>query len=172
MNLNSLNIEIYKLDLQEEIKLVLQKHWFFLFWIFVKFLILISFVVFVSVINSHFFLVSQIIINIFIVIYILFCFLFLYILLIEYLLNMIIITNKKIIYFKKVNFFKYEIVNYDFSFIEEIWWKIKWMFSNILNFWIIYIKLNNLNTQINFNYIKDVFNKVNLILNIIKENKI
>jgi hypothetical protein len=172
MNLNQLNIEIYNLEPQEEIKLILHKHWFFLFWIFIKFFGFLFFILIINLINFYFFLVSQVIINIFTIIYTLFCLLFLYILIIEYLLNNIVITNKKLIFLKKINFLKYEIINHKFLVIEEIWWKMKWIFANILNFWTICIKLNEQKIQINFNYITDVFNKVNLILNIIKENKI
>ncbi|MBP8016415.1 hypothetical protein KAZ01_00260 [Candidatus Gracilibacteria bacterium] len=165
------SIKLNNLEPGEEIKLVLQRHWICLVYIFLFFIVLVIITGFIYSFKDSFSLISPTAFNIILIIFISTFSLFIYIQFIDYELNLFIITNKRIIFLKKSTFLNRHISECFFEKVQEINAKTVGVLSNGLKFGIITIHTVNKESDFEMLYLPDVFDSARAISNIINENK-
>ncbi len=118
----------------EEVKLVLQRHWIVLFYIWWYFAFLIISLIFMVFYANKIPVVGQYV-NIVLVIYTAVFMLFIYINWMRYELDLYIITTKRIIWLDEVSFLNRHVSECLLDKVQEVNWKTTWLLSNLLNYW-------------------------------------
>lgn len=148
----------------EKILMVLKRHWiayvivwlYFVAWLFIT-IVLFSIPGFIP--SSY--------------IYIILCVfwmvwaLFLYVQWLNHELDMFVITDNRIIWVEQVTFLNRNVTECNLWQVQEVNSKTKWLFSNILNFWTIYIQTAWNATNLKMDLVEDSIVKSREILNMV-----
>ncbi|MDD2566023.1 MAG: PH domain-containing protein [Candidatus Gracilibacteria bacterium] len=170
MSSNIQDLKIKNLQPGEEVKIVLQRHWFaligtfgYLFFLALSVLIMIYFGSSIPLIGP--------IINIVLVVYISVFLLFIYINWMRYELDLYIVTTKRIIGLEEVSFLNRHLSECALERVQEVNAKTTGFFSNMLNFGEVTIHTASETSDFNMVYMPDAFENARSISNLIAEYK-
>lgn len=148
----------------EKIKMLIKRHWIvyvFLFWYFL-WALLLSIILY----NLFWFHFLNNMVNI--ILWMSF-FLFLYIKWLNHELDLFVITNNRIIWVEKKSFLDKKTSEYSLWKIQEVNSKTKWLLANILNYWILSIKIEWKKNPMKVFYVSDSMEKAKILLNIVND---
>lgn len=170
MALHIQDLKIKNLQPWEEVKIVLQRHWFALIWVFWYFVFLVISVILMVYFGSSIPFIWSII-NIILVAYISVFLLFIYINWMRYELDLYVITTKRIIWLEEVSFLNRHLSECALERVQEVNAKTTWFFSNMLNFGEVTIHTASETSDFNMVFMPDAFENARSISNLIAEYK-
>lgn len=171
MSLDPSSLHLKNMQQWEQVKLVLQRHWFALVYTFWYFIFLVASVIVVVSFSSSITFVSANLINLMLVIYISVFLLFIYINWMRYELDVFIITNKRVIWLEEVAFLNRHVSECLIDKIQEVNVQTTWLFSNLLNFWRVTLHTASETSDFVMEILPDAIDNARRISNVINESK-
>jgi membrane protein YdbS with pleckstrin-like domain len=165
------DINIRNLQPGEEVKLVLQRHWIALVFIFWYFFFLLISLIFMIYFGNRIPLIWDYI-NVVLVIYTSVFLLFIYINWMRYELDLYIVTSKRIIWLEEVSFLNRHLSECSLDKVQEVNAKTTGLLSNLLNYWEVTIHTASEASDFNMPFMPDAFENARNISNIINDHKI
>lgn len=170
MKIRPQDLRMKNLQPWEEVKMVIQRHWIALVYIFWYAIFL-----FVSTIFLLFFWynlpIIWKIINIVIVIYISVFLLVIYINWMRYELDLYIITSKRIIGLEEVTFLNRHVSECSLEKVQEVNVKTTGILSNLLNYWVVTIHTASEASDFQMELVPDAITNTRIITNFISQYK-
>ncbi|EKE26741.1 MAG: hypothetical protein ACD_4C00171G0005 [uncultured bacterium (gcode 4)] len=166
------SFHLYDLKNWENIKLILKRHWITLMYTAMHFLFLILSVSLILAFESIiFYLIPENLLNVFLVIYISIFSLFIYIGWMKYELDLFIITNERIVWIEQKWFLDRNISECSLKDVQEVNARTKWLFSNILDYWLVTIHTASEKSEFEMDFLPIPFENQRKITNVINEYK-
>ena len=171
MTISPSDINVKNLQLWEEVKMVLQRHWIALVFIFWYIFFLIASLIFMIYLGNTIPLVWDYI-NVVLVIYTAVFLLFIYINWMRYELDLYIVTTKRIIWLEEVSFLNRHLSECSLDKVQEVNAKTTGLLSNLLNYWEVTIHTASEASDFNMPLMPEAFENARKISNMINEHKI
>jgi len=148
----------------EKVWLVIRRHWivYAILWLYLFLWVIIT-------ISLYFILGAWIWTNLLQIIFWLFFSLFLYIEWLNHELDLFIITNNRIIWVEQKSFLDRTVSECNLWQVQEVNSSTKWFFSNIFNYWSIYIQTAGSSTTLKMDFAPDSLQWARKMLNIVDE---
>lgn len=134
MYIDPKSLKINNLLPDEEVVLIMQRHWIALVYIMGYVLFLVISLLFMIYLWSKIELIWAFV-NVILVVYTSVFLLFIYINWMRYELDLYIITTKRIIWLEEVSFLNRHVSECMLDKVQEVNWKTTWLLANLLNFW-------------------------------------
>lgn len=164
MTIDPKSLNIKNLLPDEEVIMVMQRHWIALVYIFLYFIFLIFSIIFMALFATRIAIVWQYM-NIILVIYAAVFLLFIYINWMRYELDLYIVTTKRIIGLDEVSFLNRHISECLLDKVQEVNWRTTWLLSNLLNYGEVTIHTASEASDFHMEYMPNALEAARLISN-------